>query len=269
MTKKLPKSKSGTTTPRRRRQLSIVEAVRLASKQVLPNEGDDQYLRHAGVAARALQLLLPNEHIDEDDVEFGVAFQWPDVPSPVKLVRSYLEQQALLHEADIRLASARRKKSMIKKARRVEAQESGVWLLVSCINDWDVGTCASGVPGFTTFTEQAAALAAFRTHQAWLEADANLALEEVKGSDDYAGGFDVVNALLFVPFTHVSATTPPKWELLDDPSEYIVHDGSHSFNYDGGVPEEESSYVGDIDLQHYLPLVKPAAALPAKSKARR
>ncbi|HXG71211.1 MAG TPA: hypothetical protein VNJ04_11465 [Gemmatimonadaceae bacterium] len=59
------------------------------------DEGDDLYIRNASIAARALSLLFPDEEIDEDDVEFGVSFAWPNVPSPVALVKSYLEENGL------------------------------------------------------------------------------------------------------------------------------------------------------------------------------
>lgn len=97
MVKKKLSTKAGSpAASRSRRRLSIAEAVRVASEQVGFSEGDDQYLRNARVAARALQLLLPDRTIDEDNVEFGVAFEWPNVPSPTRLVRSYLEEQRAL-----------------------------------------------------------------------------------------------------------------------------------------------------------------------------
>jgi hypothetical protein len=98
MVKKNPRAKRGTSsTSEPPNRLSIAAAVRRASEQIPPDENDDQYLQNASVAARALQLLLPDENIDEDDVEFGVAFRWPNVPSPIKLVRSYLEGNGLLN----------------------------------------------------------------------------------------------------------------------------------------------------------------------------
>jgi hypothetical protein len=54
----------------------------------------DPYLRNAEVAIRAIRLLCPGEDFDEDNLEFGVSFAWPNVPSPVKLVRSFMEQRA-------------------------------------------------------------------------------------------------------------------------------------------------------------------------------
>jgi hypothetical protein len=97
--KKKSSSKAGSSAASRSRsRLSIAEAVRLASEQVRFREGDDQYQQNASVAARALQVLLPERTIDEDTVEFGVAFEWPSVPSPIKLVRSYLEEPRALKD---------------------------------------------------------------------------------------------------------------------------------------------------------------------------
>jgi hypothetical protein len=75
------------------RRLSIADAVKIAEAQVAPE--DDPYLKNATIAARALTLLLPNAGIDEDNVEFDVSFVGYNVPTPIKLVRSYLEYHEL------------------------------------------------------------------------------------------------------------------------------------------------------------------------------
>jgi hypothetical protein len=53
------------------------------------------YLKNFSIGARALTLLLPDGAIDEDDVDFDVSFVGFNVPSPVALVRSYMEANEL------------------------------------------------------------------------------------------------------------------------------------------------------------------------------
>ena len=77
--------------------LSIAAAVRRAAASSEAGAGDT-YLRNADVATRAIRLLLPDEDIDEDTLEFGVSFAWSDVPSPTRLVRSFLEERAAERE---------------------------------------------------------------------------------------------------------------------------------------------------------------------------
>ena len=62
----------------------------------------DPVLRSAAVATRALRLLLPDEDLDEENLEFGVSFAWPNVPSPTKLVRAFMEER----DAEATLAAA-------------------------------------------------------------------------------------------------------------------------------------------------------------------
>jgi hypothetical protein len=81
-----------------RSRLSIAEAVRRASAEARQDRNDDSYLRNTAIAARAIRLLLSDEDIDEDNLEFGVSFTWPNVPSPTGLVRAFMEQRAAQQE---------------------------------------------------------------------------------------------------------------------------------------------------------------------------
>jgi len=136
--------------------------------------------------------------------------------------------------------------------------DAGIWILLSYLNDWETGSDwgESVVPRSSTFTDPTAALAAFHSHQAALDAQADGVYEEVQGNDDdtQSGGLDVINVLFLVPVTEMSETTPPEWEPLEDTSNYVMEDGSYAVSFGSEHRSAPTAdYINDTDLRELLP----------------
>lgn len=147
----------------------------------------------------------------------------------------------------------------------------GIWILRSYLSDWETGSDWGGpaVPQSSTFTEPTAALTAFHSHQAALDAQANDVGKEVRGNDDdtKSGGLDVINVLFFVPFTEITNTDPVGWRLADDKSDYVIQDGSYAFSFDGETRHAPThDYIDDTDLREFLP---PAVSVKQGRRRRR
>ena len=162
------------------------------------------------------------------------------------------------------------------------SDKPGIWVLLSYLNDWETGSdwgdlstlrlAPSGVgpavPRSSTFAEPTTALAAFHSHQAALDAQANEAYEEVCGNDDdtKSGGLDVINVLFFVPLTAITKTDPVKSRLADQKSDYVIQDGSYGLSFGGGTMRPTNAYIDDVDLREFLP---PAEAIKLSRGRRR
>jgi len=147
----------------------------------------------------------------------------------------------------------------------VGCQPPGVWVLLSYINDWEAGSWHSEVAGTSIFTQQTEAIARFRSHQSALDAQADKELKKVRELEQFiaVGGFDVINVLLLIPFTHVTSTDPPRWDLGDN-INYVVVDGSYRASYETGELDVlcETDHLDDLDLQDCLP--EPTSAWELK-----
>lgn len=136
-----------------------------------------------------------------------------------------------------------------------------IYIVRSWILDWEAGEWPSETPSVTRFAVRGDAIAAFRKNQTILDAQAQAGAAQVRegvkhGYRTAMGGFTVINLVFGVPSERLRRVEKAPddedredalSELVDDLSQYVLHDGCYDFNYRSDRAYGVDDVLGTLD----------------------